>query len=155
VQETVTKGSGAPHPGRAASVPDESAPIRAFYVPPLPLPLQSPLPPAWSWPLRASLIGLGALALAALLWAARARQRRRMALQGVLAGDDVEHHLLNDVAPVDVAPHPMLTRAVARALRQRVAGEARVMDVGATLRATAAARGAFSPRWRELRRTPE
>src|SRR5204862_161358 len=62
---------------------------------------------------------------------------------------------LNDVVPVDVAPHPMLTRAVARALRQRVAGEARVMDVGATLRATAAARGAFSPRWRELRRTPE
>ena len=149
-------------PAPAASVAVPAAPaaeparfVHAFYVPPAELPLQPALPPGWAPPLRVVLLAGAALCALALGAAALAGRRRQMALQGLSSNEDLEHHLLHDSAPVDVSPHPVLARAVARALRQRVAGESMALDTTATLRATVAAQGAFSPRWRELQHTPE
>ncbi len=143
--------------GRYDGAPAPQGETRAapFYVPPVSLPLQPTLPPGWSTPARAGVLLLGVLCALALLGAALSRRRRQMALQGVRTDDELEQHLLHDAEPVDISPHPVLARAVGRALRQRVAGEARTLDIGATLRATVAAQGAFTPRWRELQRTPE
>jgi len=132
-----------------------SAPVPPVYVPPLSLPLQPDLPPAWSAPARVAALVLGAGALLVLLWSLRQRRRGQVALQSLRTDEDLVHHRLHEADPVDAAPHPVLARAVARVLRQRVAGDTRTLDTAATLRATVAAAGAYTPRWRELQRTPE
>lgn len=144
-------GAGATRP--AADTP--SAQPSDWYVLPQPLPEPQWVAPAWSTPARATLAAAGAaslLLLAAVAW--RSRQRR-MALQGTRSDAAVEHHLLYDPAPVSLAPHPVLVRAVGRSLRQRVAGDTHALDLPGTLRATIEAHGALSPRWRALQRLPE
>ncbi len=157
-QQAALRLDGLDIPNRAGVVADGDAaapPLAPFYVPPAELPLQPPLPPAWSGPLRVGLLLLGGACAAAALASGVAQRRRRMALSGVRTDEELESHLLHDPAPVDIAPHPVLARAIGRALRQRVAGDAHALDLPATLRATVAAQGAFTPRWRALHRTPE
>jgi GH24 family phage-related lysozyme (muramidase) len=132
-----------------------SAPAAQFIVPLAPLPLEPDRPPAWSGPARGAVVTLGALCAIALGAAAWARRQRRVAMAGVRTDEELDDHPLRDAAPVDIAPHPTLARAVGRALRQYVAGNAHALDLPATLRATIAAQGAFTPRWRQIRSTPE
>lgn len=136
-------------------VPVPTAPEPSWQVLPQPLPEPLLKAPPWSAPLRAGLVtasGAAALLLLALAWR---QQRRRMALQGTRSDAAVQHHLLYDPAPVSMAPHPVLVRAVGRSLRQRTAGDAQVLDLPGTLAATVAAHGALSPRWRAMQRMPE
>jgi len=126
-----------------------------FIVPPAPLPLEPDRPPAWSGPARGAVVSLGVLCAIALGAAAWARRQRRVAMAGVRTDEELDDHPLHDATPVDIAPHPTLARAVGRALRQYVAGNAHALDLPGTLRATVAAQGAFTPRWRQIRSTPE
>ncbi len=137
------------------SQPQSTASAPAIYIPPQALSVKPAQVPAWSSHVRFWLLALGIACALALIARALERRRRQLALQGLRTDEELEHHLLHDDEPIDASPHPGLARAVARVLRQRVAGEARALDAAATLRATVAASGAFTPRWRELRRTPE
>lgn len=90
-----------------------------------------------------------------LAWAAWFRLRRALYLQGVRADAAIETHVLHDPAAGRLEPPEPLIRLAARGLRQRIAGEREVLDLPATLAATVRAAGAFSPRYRRLRHTPE
>lgn len=136
----------------------DSQPEPAFSVLPSALPLQASVTadPVWSSP-QCWVFFVGEMSVLTLLAMPliAAAYRKDMALQSKVSNDDLEHKLLHDSKPVDVSPHPMLARAVGRALRQRVAGESRTLDARGTLRATVAAQGVFTPHWRDLQRTPE
>lgn len=96
--------------------------------------------------------GLSALLLA---WAAWARMRRALYLHGTRTDAEVEEHVLCNPGGDRLEPEAALIRVASRGLRQRVAGEREVLDLPATLAATIDAGGAFSPRYRLLRHTPE
>lgn len=137
-----------PGPAAAASSP-------GMVVPALPLPVE----PGGLHPIAAAarpvLVGIATLAGLALLWASWIRHRRRIILKNVPTEDEVEQHFFHENDPLGLTPHVSVLRPVSIALRQRVAGETSVVDIAATLRATAATLGALSPRWRQVRRTPE
>lgn len=110
---------------------------------------------AFARPLRLAALSLGALTALGLAAAAWARRRRELVLQQLRSDEDVQQHLLYAERAAALQPHPALARSVARALRQRVAGDAEALDVAATLAATVQAGGALVPRFRALKRTPE
>ncbi|MBL8343651.1 MAG: hypothetical protein JNL30_19435 [Rubrivivax sp.] len=146
----------APTPAPSPVPPPAPSPALPWYV--LPLPLPEPPPPVASptgEALRAVVLGTAAASLALLAAAAWRARRRSMVLRQTRSDEEVRHHLLRDPTPVSVAPHAVLARNVARALRQRGAGEAQALDIKATIDATVAARGALNPRWRALQRMPE
>jgi formylglycine-generating enzyme required for sulfatase activity len=156
--------SAAPAPGlaverdRAASSPSplNSALVpRPIYVPPRPLVIDAPAEPGWAGPVYWSLLSIGVVFLALHIWRWQRRRRRRMYLEHVHSSADVEQRLLHDNEPVRVTPPPSLLAPVSRVLRQRTAGEHRVLDVPATIRATILQGGALAPQYRLSQRTPE
>jgi hypothetical protein len=147
-----------PPPEAALDVPMADARALDIYAPPPAAPEPIALE-AMPRPLRdaARLVaGLSALLLA---WAAWARMRRALYLHGTRTDAEVEEHVLGnpDGTPHGdrLEPEAGPIRVASRGLRQRVAGEREVLDLNATLAATIDAGGAFSPRYRLLRHTPE
>lgn len=114
-----------------------------------------PVLPGWATPLRLALVAAGVLALAAAVISALRRLRRDAVLAHARTTDQVDEHLLHAGPRTLLGPAPALARVTARALRQRVAGDGRTLDLPATLQATVRAAGALSPRWRTQRRTPD
>lgn len=145
----------APPPSEAVmDLPEADPRALEIYAPPpaAPEPVAREAMPR---PLRAAawlVAGLSALLLA---WAAWARLRRALYLQATRSDAEVEEHVLGDPHGGRVEPEATPIRVAARGLRQRVAGEREVLDLNATLAATIDAGGAFSPRYRLLRHTPE
>lgn len=105
--------------------------------------------------LRRMLLGLGLLGLVMLLAAWWRRSRRDLFLRQVRTDREIRTQVLGDPGGARTAATGTGLRAVARRLRQRIAGDRRQLDVRQTIRATLQAGGAFSPRFSQVRTTPE
>ncbi|MBL9138689.1 MAG: SUMF1/EgtB/PvdO family nonheme iron enzyme [Verrucomicrobiales bacterium] len=103
---------------------------------------------AASWGI-AALCGIGVLVW---LWG---WLRRRLYLRQTRTDREIEEKVLGDPSPKPSPYPPEGIRAVARGLRQRIAGEREVLHLGETVRASVRAAGAFTPRFRRLHVTPE
>ena len=164
--------SSAPAPAAAASAVapelqiDPNAPLpapepaasgiaRPIYVPQRPFVLPPATPPAWALPLRVGLAIAGLIGLLWTLWRWRQAARRRMYLQAVHTPQAVAERMLRDPHPPRTPPPPALLAPVSRTLRQRSAGEHRVLDLPATIRASIRHGGALLPQYRPSTRTPE
>lgn len=156
---TAAAGAASAPPAASAPAwrPPALPPDAQVYVAPGSLPsvgLQT-APAPWAVPLAWA---LRITALAALLglavWAWRWRPPP-VQLQQARTEAALDEHILRTAPDTALEPQPAATRAVAAALRQRVAGETQVLDLAATLRATLRASGALNPRYRSLKRTPE
>lgn len=138
-----------------APEPAASSVARPIYVPQRPFVLPPATPPAWALPLRVGLAIAGLLGLLWTLWRWRQAARRRMYLQAVHTPQAVAERMLRDPHPPRTAPPPALLAPVSRTLRQRSAGEHRVLDLPATIRASIRHGGALLPQYRPSTRTPE
>lgn len=138
-----------------APEPAASSVARPIYVPQRPFVLPPATPPAWALPLRVGLAIAGLLGLLWTLWRWRQAARRRMYLQAVHTPQAVAERMLRDPHPPRTAPPPALLAPVSRTLRQRSAGEHRVLDLPATIRASICHGGALLPQYRPSTRTPE
>jgi hypothetical protein len=148
-------GRSAPRPedGQGGIVDEGlTAPI---YVPSGPFPVPESSIPAGITAARYALGATGALsALVLAAWALN-RLRRRLYLQGLHTDKELDERIFYDPDPTVGAPPLTLVRAVSRLLRQRAVSSGTELDVAATLRATLKNAGAFAPRFRSRRRTPE
>lgn len=145
----------APPPSEAVmDLPEADPRALEIYAPPpaAPEPVAREAMPR---PLRAAAWLVAGLSTLLLAWAAWARLRHALYLQGTRSDAEVEEHVLGDPHGGRVEPEAAPIRVASRGLRQRVAGEREVLDLNATLAATMDAGGAFSPRYRLLRHTPE
>jgi len=105
--------------------------------------------------LRRVALGLGPLGLVMLLAAWWRRSRRDLFLRQVRTDREIRTQVLGDPGGTRTAATGTGLRSVARRLRQRIAGDRRQLDLRRTLGATMQAGGAFSPRFSQVRTTPE
>lgn len=153
VLEAVDK-SGAPPP-----LKELPAPIgKPIYVPVSSLPIPTSTQqaaPGWIGPVRYATLAVGAVSSLGLIWLVWARWRRQLYLQAIRTDEAVRERFLKDPHPVVLEPSAGIVRGASRQLRQRYVGEREVIDLPLTIRATMAAGGAFTPRYRALPHTPE
>jgi len=105
--------------------------------------------------LRQVAVALGILGLLTLLARVWRRSRGELFLRQVRTDRQVRARVLGDPEGSRRTPVGPGLRAVARRLRQRVAGDRRQLDLPGTIRATIQAGGTFSPRFSQARTTPE
>lgn len=101
-----------------------------------------------SWTLAA----VGALGLLAFAWGLG---RRRIFLQSARTEREVEERVLTDPNPQPSIFPAGPVRAAVRGLRQRTLGHREVLDSHGTIRNAIRTGGAFVPRYRRVRTTPE